>query len=491
MTTNLAIIQIILPLIGGLIAFITPKNLSWLFSCLIMLFTFFISCFIFKETLSSEPIFYHFGGWWASIGIEYKIDQLSSFFILLTSTLSLFNLFAMKHLVASELDKERYSLFFGLYLIAIAGLLGICVSNDIFNIYVLLEVSSITSYALVASPRTVKSSKAGFDYLIFGTIGSTFILLGIGFIYALTGSLNLSIISQKITPLLDNNACIAGIMLIIVGVLMKAALFPLSKWLANIYQDSPPFIAAMLSSVSNKIGIYLLIRFFFNVFALHKHNYAYLDIILLLLAIMAIFICSILALKQTNIKTFLAYSSLSQIGFIILSIAIASDLSLSGALIYCLSHALEKSALFLAAGCFILLANKEEDLSSFSGFIKQHSWISLLFIINLLSSVGFPFTAGFVGKWQILKAALATDLWYILMMLIAVLFTFSYVLRFIELLIFEKEHVKYLDQEIISDRYGNSTIYVVAVLTILNLYIGINHDLLINQTNNIAALILK
>lgn len=486
MLANLLIMQVIIPLLGGLICFLLPKKLSWIFASVIMLCSFIISLCLFKLSLGGEPVFYNLGNWAPSIGIEYKLDKLNGFFILLVSAFSLFNILAIRDLSSYEIDQEKSSLFFGLFIIAVAGLLGIAISNDIFNIYVLLEVNAISSYALVASGKKLGAKRAAFEYLIFGTIGSTFILFGIGFIYALIGSLNLTAISGAMPGLLNNNAMIAGISLIIIGVLMKAALFPLSKWLVNIYQESPSFVSAMLASTSNKIGIYLFLRFFFDVFKLNQYSFEYLEIILLISAMVAIFSCAILALKQVNIKSFLAYSSLSQIGFIVLAVALATQTSISGALIYSLTHALEKLVLFLAVGyisAYYISSNLIED---FAGLARKKPWVCILIIINLLSTVGMPMTAGFVGKWQIFKAALQSDIWYILITSIAVLFTFSYVFKFVELLIVQepKMDVKTLFK-------SKLCLSIMTAITMLNLYIGLNHQYLLDISKEIASLVLK
>lgn len=481
MIDNLIIIQILLPLIAGLISFTLPKKFSWLFAAIAVLCTFIITALLFKSSLNSNIITYHLGGWSPYIGIEYRLDLLSAFFMLIVSLASLFNIFAMRNMVNREIDQEKLPLFLGIFLIAIAGSLGLCLSNDIFHIYVMLEVSAISSYALVSSGKTAASPKAGFDYLIFGTIGSTMILFGIGFIYALVGSLNLTYIARDMPMLLNNNAAIAGVSLIIFGILMKAALFPLSKWLVDIYQGAPSFISSMLAATSNKVAIYLLIRFFFDVFKINNYPFEYLNIILLICAIFAIFTCSILAYRQTNIKRYLAYSSLSQIGFIIFALAIASKFSLSGLLIYCFSHSLEKTMLFLAAGYLAI-----ENMDSLAGLRKKHPWICILIIINLLSNIGVPMTVGFIGKWQLLRAALETDLWYILIILVATLFSFSYVFKFIDLMLFQnqKEHTIQITKD-------KTCLYVLSAITALNIYIGINNQFLLDVAHHMAHLILK
>jgi multicomponent Na+:H+ antiporter subunit D len=475
--SNLIIMQIIFPLLGGLISFLLPKKWSWLFANIVMGFTLAISVLLLKASFTGEEFSYNLGGWSSSIGIEYKLHKLGSLFLFLVSFISLLNLFGMRSLISYELVEEKYPLFFGLLLISIASLLGICISNDIFNIYVMLEVSAISSYALVASAKNPNSSKAAFDYLIFGTIGSTFILFGIGFIYALIGSLNLTEISYAMPAAIENNAIKAGIALIFFGVLMKAALFPVSSGLVNIYQGAPSFISSILASTSNKIGIYLVINFFFYIFYLNKTKFEYIEISLSLVAIFSILICGILALRQDNIKRFLGYSSLSQIGFIFFGLAIGSKLAFSGVLIYCFTHALEKTALFLAAG-YLIAATSSEDVNTYSGIAKKNPWISSIIMINLLSSVGFPLTAGFIGKWQIFKASLATDIWFMLVIMLSALFTFVYAFRFAEILLFKKSHEH--EVFILVPMLDKTCLWVISGITILNLYLGINNQYLLS-----------
>ena len=481
MLTNLLILQIILPLAGGLISFLLSKRYSWLFATIIIGFTFVISVLLFKSSLLGEDLFYHLGGWSASIGIEYKVSRLNAFFMLLISFISLVNLIGMRSLISSELDEKKYPLFFGLLLISITGLLGICISNDIFNIYVLLEVNAIASYALVASARKPESAKAAFDYLIFGTIGSTFILFGIGFIYAMVGSLNLTEISYAMPLILKYNAAKAGVALILFGVLMKVALFPLSSWLVNVYQGAPSFVSALFSSTTNKVGIYLLIHFYFNVFYIHQAGFSYLNTVLLSLSVISIIAGALLARYQTNIKRFLGYASLSQIGFIVFAIALANEEGLfssaiSGALIYCFTHALDKTALFLSAG-YLIASSSSENLRSFSGMARKYPWVFILIVINLLSTVGFPLTAGFIGKWEIFRVALKSGIGYAIIIMLSAIFSFIYALKFAELLIFRKPDTK-IDK--ITFLNKKTCLWVVTAITILNLYLGINSQYLLS-----------
>lgn len=484
MLSDLPIFQILLPLASGLILFLLPKRFSWLFATASVGFTAVITILLFKASLNNEAIIYHLGGWFPSVGIEYKIDRLNSFFMMIIAIVCLFNILAMRNLITQELNQDKLPLFFGIFLIAITGLFGLCISNDIFNIYVMLEVNAIASYALVASAKTRNSAKAGFDYLIFGTIGSTMILFGIGFIYAMVGSLNLTDIAKAMPELLDAKAVRAGVALIAVGILMKAALFPLSKWLVDIYQGAPSFVSAMLAATSNKVAIYLLIRLFFEVFKINAYPFEYLNIILLMVAVFAIFTCSIMAYKQINIKRFLAYSSLSQIGYIVFALALSNKLAMSGLLIYCFTHALEKTMLFLAAG-YVIISVANEDISSFSGLRKSHPWLCFLISINLLSNIGVPMTAGFIGKWELFRAALATDPWYILIILLASLFSFLYVFKFIDLMLFQKSK-----EQVITFAKDRTCMLSLTAITALNIYIGFNNRFLLDIAHHIGQAVL-
>ena len=472
MLTQFLALQIIIPLFGGLISFILPKRFSWLFATLIVGITFLISLFLYKISFDNIELLYNFGGWTRSIGIEYKLNRLNGFFLLLVSFISLLNIIAMRSLVLIEIDPQKTPLFFGLILIFITGLLGITLSNDIFNIYVMLEVIAISSYALVASAKNPASSTAAFDYLIFGTIGSTFILFGIGFIYALVGSLNLNEINEVMPAMLNKSSAKAGVALIIFGVLMKAALFPLSAWLVNIYQNAPSFISSMLSSCSNKIGIYLLLKFYFEVFSINKIDSIYFNNCLSLVALLAIIICALLAFYQNNLKRLLGYSSLSQIGFIVFAISLNSNIAIAGALIYCITHALEKTTLFLTSG--LLPKSFSEDLNKYAGIGKKHPLLGTIIIINLLSTIGFPLTAGFIGKLEIFSAAFAENIWLSFALILVSLSSILYALKLVELISFKKEN-----QEIINLKLNGTCLWILILLTILNLYLGINGQYLL------------
>lgn len=481
MLTNLVILQIILPLLGGLISFLLPKHWSWLFAVIIIGFTLSITLLLFNAVQDGQVLLYQLGGWSSSIGIEYKVERLSAFFMLLVSFVSMLNIIGMRSLLLHELDPDKYPLFFGLLLISIAGLLGICISNDLFNIYVLLEVNAIANYALVASGKRKDCVHAAFDYLIFGTIGSTFILFGIGFIYAILGSLNLTEISYAMPYILSNNAAIAGAALIIFGILIKTALFPLSSWLVEIYQGAPSFVSSLLSSTTNKVGIYLLIQFYFEIFYIQKANFANLNLALLALSLLAIIICACFALYQTNIKRFLGYSSLSQIGFIVFAIALDDkqgifSTSILGALIYCFAHALEKTCLFLLAGYLIASASSEQ-MRSFAGIGRKYPWFAALIIINLLSMIGFPMTAGFIGKWEIFKAAMHEGNIYVVIIMLAAIFSFAYAFKFIDLLLFTQPKKEVLR---LTFSKSKTCLGLVTCITILNLYLGINSQYLLS-----------
>ena len=472
--SNFIILIIVIPLISGIFCFLSSKKIAWSIVFLTSIFCLAISAYFFRQTFDGTNFYYNLGGWNREIGIEYKLNKLGCFFSLLTSFIFLLNNLGLRKLINNEVNESKQNLFFGLTLLSLAAMQGICISNDIFNIFVLLEINAISNYALVASRNSKTSAKAAFDYLIFGTIGSTFILFGIGFIYSICGTLNLTIITEMMPEILENNAVRGGLLLLMIGFLMKAALFPISGWLVDVYQGAPSFVSSLLSATSNKIGIYLVINFYFNIFQVGKANLPYNEISLSIIAFLAIIFSGYFALKQTNIKRFLAYSSLSQIGFIIFTLIIGSNQAFTGALIYCLTHALEKTTLFLASG-YLLYYVRSETIDDFSGIIKKYPLLSVIILINLLSTVGFPLTAGFVGKWQIFKASLETDMWFVFMVMFASLFTFSYAFKFAEVLVFEKNSQNY------NENIASKTIpYIIIFTTGLNLFLGFNSQILLS-----------
>ncbi|MDS4042314.1 MAG: monovalent cation/H+ antiporter subunit D family protein, partial [Candidatus Competibacter sp.] len=323
-------------------------------------------------------------------------------------------------------------------LLCLTGLLGITITGDAFNLFVFLEISSLSSYVLIGIGRDRRALTAAYQYLIMGTIGATFILIGIGLLYVLTGTLNMGDLASRIPAVADTRTVHAAFAFLTVGVSLKLALFPLHLWLPNAYAYAPSAVTAFLAATATKVAIYVLLRFFFTVFgAEFSFETMRLDFVLLPLALVGIFSASVVAIFQTNVKRMLAYSSVAQIGYMILGISLVSVTGLTASISHLFNHALMKGALFMALGCVSFRVGAAR-LERMAGVGRAMPWTMGAFVIGGLSLIGVPLTAGFVGKWYLIVGALEKGWWPVAMLvLITSLLAVIYIWRVVEVAYFK------------------------------------------------------
>ena len=413
---HLAILLVVVPLISAPVCALLPNNpssrkIAWILSTLVSLFTFIASLLIVNQVHHYGVISYHLGGWEPPWGIEYRIDHLGAYVILIVSAMASITMLAAQKSIEKEIDEKKIGLFYSAFLLCLTGLLGIVATGDAFNIFVFLEISSLSSYALIAMGHNRKALTASYQYLIMGTIGATFILIGIGLLYMLTGTLNIVDLQQRIPDLLSSRTLHTAFAFFTVGISLKLALLPLHLWLPNAYAYAPSMITVFLSATATKVSLYVLFRFFFGLFSNEmSFEHFHLHRILLPLSILAILIASFVAIFQDNIKKMFAYSSVAQIGYMTLGIGLASKAGSIAGLVHLFNHALIKGGLFLAMAC-IVLRTSSVKLSNFSGLGKRMPWTMAAILLLGLGLIGVPFTAGFISKWYLLIAALEQNNW--------------------------------------------------------------------------------
>ncbi len=303
-------------------------------------------------TLEGETLSYLMGSWPAPYGIELRVDAFSALMLLVVTGASSIALLAGYQSIARDIETERQPLFYTAWLLALAGLCGILVAADAFNIFVFMEISSLASYVLVAGGSDRRALPAVFKYLIMGTIGATFYLIGVGLIYLMTGTLNLADMEFRIHDVADQKPILVAAGFITVGLALKAAVFPLHVWLPNAYTYAPNMVTVFLAACATKVSIYILLRFDFFVFQPnlvgHDFQFAY---FLMPLSLLAILVASGVAMFEPNLKRLLAWSSVAQIGYITLGASMVSVPGITAALLHIFNHALAKGALFLAVAC--------------------------------------------------------------------------------------------------------------------------------------------
>jgi multicomponent Na+:H+ antiporter subunit D len=378
------------------------------------------------------PITHDLGGWPPPFGIEYVLDPLSAYLAVVISVIGLMvTIYPVE--AAFDLRPRRGVPVYPLVLLLLTGLMGVVLSGDLFHLFVFLEIYAIATYALVSLGGD-RGVFASLRYLLLGTVGSGLYLLGVGFLYFVTGTLNMADMAATLPAIADSPTVLGAMALIVLGLGLKMALFPLHVWLPDAHSYSPPGVAALLAAVQVKAGAYGLVRILFDVFGPAYTGSDGLPVSLALtwFGLAGIVVGSVLAIRQPDIKRMLAYSTVAQLGYIGVGIGLATPLALVGALLHVLNHAVMKSGLFLVAGG-IIQQTRLTTISRFSGLGQRMPWVMGGFAVFATSMVGVPPTAGFFSKFYLVWGAIDVGNWVAAIVIVgSSLLTATYFLRLFE-----------------------------------------------------------
>lgn len=432
---QLPALQIVLTLIAAPIAAVAGRRAAWFVAMTACLVAFAIAATLFASVLDGTVIAYHIGGWAPPLGIEYRVDVLNAFVLLIVSGVASLTLVYARRSIAAEIGAEKHGLFYTAYLLCTTGLMGVAITADAFNVFVFLEISSLSAYALIATgaDRDRRALTAAYNYLVMGTIGATFFVIGLGLLYMLTGTLNMADLAQRLLDHGDNRTLRMGFAFILIGLALKLAMFPLHLWLPDAYARAPSAVTVFLSATATKVIVYVLLRFLFAIFAF---DFAFqgqvLRLVVLPLALVGIVVASTVALFQHDLKRMLAYSSIAQIGYMLLGITLLSHAGLMASIIHLFNHAVAKAALFAAAGAFILRTGTT-SIRDLAGVGRDMPWTTAAFVAAGLSIIGVPLTVGFVSKWYLVEAVIAEGWWPVAFIVVASsLIAFGYIWRVVE-----------------------------------------------------------
>ncbi len=389
--------------------------LTALVSGLVFVASFFIAHYVMRGNI----IRYGVSGWAPPWGIEIVVDPVTSLMIMLLSgscfIICIYSFASVKH----ELERIVTGWYYAAYLLCLAGMIGLVISNDIFNMYVFIEVTGISAVALVASKGTRQATEAALKYLLLATIGSGFILFGIGFIYMITGNLNITFIAMELDPVKDNYpiAIWTTISFLIVGLGVKSAFFPLHLWLPDAHSSAPSSSSAILSALVVKVYIIAFIKILFIAFGLEIFHETFIRQLIILLAVMAMLVGSMFAFVQIELKRRLAYSTVAQIGYIYLGIGLGTPWGLAAGLLHILVHALMKACLFLCAGA-IYYQTGRKMVNEFSGMGYKMPITMGAFTVAAFSMVGIPLFGGFISKYGLALGSLEANLSTLILVII-------------------------------------------------------------------------
>lgn len=383
-----------------------------------------------------------------AVGIELVADPLSGAIAGLVAIVSLAVLAYTRH------GGPRGGAFYTGYLLLTGGLMGVTLTGDLFNLFVFLEITGIASYALVASDRSAESAVAALKYLIIGTVGASLYLAGVGFIYVQTGTLNMVDVSRSLAgdpawidgALYGDPVTIAGFAFMAVGLLTKAAIFPLHTWQPDAYAGAPDSVTVYIAALVSTVSAYAFGRVVLSVYTPAFFEATPIGIeAVMLLAGVSVLAGSVLAVAQSRVKRMFAYSSVAQFGLIVIAFGLAvhpasgptaTKYAVLGAVIHLVAHAIIKGGLFSAAGA-LGAATGARTVASYAGMARRKPYLSGAIVLLGLGIIGIPPTVGFIGKWYIALGAVHSGLWSIVFIVFAsTLLTLLYVARIVERLYF-------------------------------------------------------
>ncbi|MBT6272023.1 MAG: monovalent cation/H+ antiporter subunit D family protein [Rhodobacteraceae bacterium] len=485
---QLPILQILVPFVSApLIVFIGNRTIAWWITFLASLISLLISINLLLLVNDGSIISYHIGGWAPPIGIEYRVDVLNAFVLVLITLIStIVAPYAYKS-VGNEIPKEHHTLFYAAYLLCVTGLMGVVITGDVFNVFVFLEISSLASYVLISlgSHRDKRALTSAFNYLIIGTIGATFFVIGIGLLYMVTGTLNMIDMAGLLEGKSSSSTVRSAFAFIIVGVGLKLAIYPLHIWLPKAYTFAPSFITAFLAATATKVAIYILLRFMFTIFRpsfLEELNV--LNFVILPLSIAAMIIASMIAIFQKDFKGLLAYSSIAQVGYILLGISIMSESGLTAAIIHLFNHGITKVALFMVAGAYVIKRGGSL-LTNLQGAGFTMPWTSAATVVGCLSLIGVPGTAGFISKWILVEAAIENGKWPLAIVIIfSSLLAVVYCGRLIETLYFKNGN----DDTVVNEAPLTMLISI-WIASLACIYFGFSTDITISVSDLAAKML--
>ncbi len=435
MIEHIPVLLVVLPVLGAAIPLIVSlysDRGGWSIAAVTMLAHATLAGLLVPEVWTGGVVSYAVGGFALPYGIELVVDGLSLAVVTLISIISLGVLVYARHAGPHE------NTFYSQFLLLVTGLTGMTVTGDVFNLYVFLEITGLAAYGLVASGRRVSAAVAALKYLIIGTVGASLYLLGVGYALATTGTLNMADMSTKLAAVgYDSTLVLTAFGLMVGGLTVKVALFPLHTWQPDAYANAPDSVSAFISALVSTVSAYALARLLFSVFtvdfltAVPAARWA-----LLVLASVSIVAGSALAVSQSNVQRMLAYSSVSQFGLVIAGFTIATPIAVLGATVHLIGHAVMKGGLFAASG-IIERKTGATTVSGYAGMAGRTPFVAGAFALLALAMVGVPPAIGFVGKWYIVLGAVEAGLWPVVVVLLAsTLLTLAYFARLVERLYF-------------------------------------------------------
>jgi multicomponent Na+:H+ antiporter subunit D len=490
--TLIIALPIIIPLLFAVIMLFFWKNVKVhkAFNVIASLFSLAVSIILLSDVNSSGIISLQVGNWQAPFGISLVADLLASIMVLITAVIGL----AASIYSLGSMDEQREKfLYYPLLQFLLMGINGAFLTGDIFNLYVWFEVMLISSFVLLALGGKREQLEGAIKYVTLNLLSSAIFLAAVGILYGIVGTLNMADLARKI-PLIEQNELVTVVsFLFMVSFGIKAAVFPLFFWLPASYHTPPIAVSAIFAGLLTKVGVYALIRVFTLIFT-QDTNFTH--TVLLVIAGFTMLTGVLGAASQNDIRKILSFHIISQIGYMIMGLALFSPLAIAGAIFYIIHHIIVKTNLFLVSGVVDKMKGSFE-LKKIGGLYKYYPLLGLLFLIPALSLAGIPPLSGFWAKFVVIKAGLEIDQMFIVgvALVVGLLTLFSMTKIWNEA--FWKDDPRG-SENILSDSFSAITLSKkvlmlspIIILALITIVIGFNAEPFFNLANNAAAQLLN
>lgn len=442
-------------------------------------------------TLQGRTIHYAAEGWAPPWGIEVIINPFSAFILAVISSVCLAILFYSISSLEEEIPQDAKGWYYTVFLLLVASMMGMGITNDMFNMYVFIEVTGISACALVLAKNSKMATDASFKYLLLATVGSGFVLFGITLLYLITGHLNITFVAQEIALVGDQYPYLIWTVLsfFLVGFGIKSALFPLHIWLPDAHSAAPTSSSAILSGLVVKAYIVALIKFYYLIFGFDLLDEIFLRHLILIMATAAMLGGSLFAFVQLNLKRRLAYSSVAQVGYIFLGIGLGSATALTAAILHIFNHSVMKACLFMAAGA-IHHQTGHKQVNHLQGIGYEMPITMCAFSVAALSMVGIPLFSGFISKWYLAQGSIEAGMpSFVALLVLSGLLNASYFLPIIWQAFFDvdRKQPKTFSLDTIPFPMKASLV----VLALMVVYFGIQPELPLTLARMAAGLFLQ
>lgn len=437
---HLPILLVLVPLCGALLSLISfNKKAAQVITTTAVIAAVLLS--VYGVVSIESPISYYLGDWPKPIGIEYKLDFLNKPIIAYVNIVLLFVLIFCHDLidktVLQTIQGAKQNLFYSILLFVHTGYIGILCTNDLFNLYVFTEIATLSSCILISQSNTPRSLLGAFDYLVLGTIGTTLILIGIGFLFSKTGSLNIVDIQEHLNGMYHSSVVVTGAAFVIIGCLLKVAFFPMHCWMIRAYQGTSGIILTYLAGISGIIGIYIFLRFINFAFD-YSQVKSVVEHFLNPIALFTMILCSWFAFKAENFKKIIVYSSAVQIGYAVLLLSTGNNYSII--IQFLVVDSINKVAMFLIVSYLeisVIEANQAKKDA-------PNRFMRILIAINIVCSSSLPISSMFIMKVNIIELLIKNNLFVSLcVVIITSVISLFYHYRIARLLLFENNTTMY------------------------------------------------